>query len=112
MKTLAGHALFRLFDRVIRPANYLDGAPTWSKDGVDWSHVRHSFRGVNYGFSVDVFTGTRPGKKGWTVMLVREGWWTGPRPDPIRTPQWANLIAGNRADALAWFQSQEIPMTR
>jgi hypothetical protein len=69
--------------------------------------VRHSFRGVEHGFSVDVFTGAKPRKRGWSMMVVREGWWLTRKQDPIRTSQWAHLVTGSRKDAMAWFEAQQ-----
>lgn len=107
MKSLASTAFFRLFDHVVRPSDMLAGEAAWSKDGVDWSRVRHTFRGVDHGFAMDVFTGVKIGRKGWSILVVREGWWVGRRSDAVRTTQWAHLISGSRADAMAWFEAQE-----
>ena len=107
MKSFANTSFFRLFDRAVRPADLLNAEASWSKDGVDWTHVRHTFRGVEYGLSMDVFTGLKPGRRGWSILIVREGWWLGRKQDPARTTQWAHVISGSRVDALAWFQAQE-----
>jgi hypothetical protein len=107
MKSFANTSFFRLFDHVVRPPDLMYPTPTWSRDGVDWTHVRHGFRGVDHEFTMDVFTGTRPGKKSWSIMVVHEGWWVGHNRDPIRTTQWAHMVSGNRVDALAWFQAQQ-----
>lgn len=107
MKSFANTSFFRLFDRVVRPSDPLNPVTNWTRDGVDWTHVRHTFRGVEHGFAVDVFTGVKPGKRAWSILIVREGWWMGRKGDPARTTQWAHLVSGNRADAMAWFQAQE-----
>jgi hypothetical protein len=35
MKSLASTAFFRLFDRVVRPADLLNAETRWLKDGVE-----------------------------------------------------------------------------
>ena len=107
MKGFASTAFFRVFDRAIRPSDPLKGEERWTVDGVAWRHERHSYKGPEHQFAIDVFTGTRPGKKGWTVMVVTEGWWAPGRTDPVRAHQWARLMSGSRTEALAWFQAQD-----
>lgn len=107
MKSFANTSFFRLFDRVVRPSDPLTPERSWTRNGVDWTHVRHTFNGVDHGFSVDVFTGVKAGKQGWSILVVREGWWMGRKGDPTRTTQWAHVTSGSRADAMSWFQAQE-----
>jgi hypothetical protein len=107
MKNFASASFFRIFDHKVLPTDLLDSGPSWSVDGVDWTHARHSFGSVEYRHSTDVFIGRDPGKKPWTVMVVREGWWLGQKTSPVRNSQWAHLVAGDRSAALAWFKRQE-----
>ncbi len=107
MKSFASTSFFRVFNGVVRESDAASAARVWSKDGVDWARERHSYRGPTYQFSIDVYVGTRDGKKGWSVLVVREAWWTCDHPDPRRHTQSAHLISGSRADALAWFRRQD-----
>lgn len=107
MKNLASTSFFRLFDRVVRPADPVDASPRWTLEGVDWARARHTYTGADYSFAVDLITGAKGGKKGWSLMVVREGWWSGRKPDPIKTRQWAHLNSGSRAEALAWLQARD-----
>ncbi len=65
---LADASVFSLFDRAVRPADLLEAEPAWFRDGVDWSHTRYGFRGVDHGVSLDIFSGVRPGKRGWSIL--------------------------------------------
>jgi hypothetical protein len=107
MKTLGQAAFFRVFDRVVRPQATIDETPAWTVDGVDWRRQRVTQRGAGPGFAVEIFVGEKPGRNGWTLMVVRESWWDGEKADPVKDRQWSHLVRGRKSDALAWFQTQE-----
>jgi hypothetical protein len=107
MKNFASVSFFRVFDHKIRPTDLVGAGPTWSVDGVNWTHTRQTFDGVDFKHSTDVFLGVCPGRRAWTVMVVREGWWVGQKTSPIRNSQWAQFLAGDRTAALTWFKAQE-----
>ena len=107
MKGLASASLFRAFELYVRPKDFAALDTGWSQDGVDWRRIRHAYKGSDYGYSIDVFKGVKAGRRGWAMMIVRESWSVGLKDDAARSTQWAHMIAGNRADALAWFKAQE-----
>ena len=50
---------------------------------------------------------TKPGKRGWSLIVVKEYWWAGREKDAMRMPHWAKLNSGQRSDVLEWFHFQE-----
>lgn len=105
--SFASTAFFRLFDRSIRPTQGLETPSAWTVEDVAWTHERHSYRGPSYQMSTDIFVGVKSGRRGWSVLVVRESWWARGKSDPLRAHQWAHLMSGARGDALAWFQAQD-----
>jgi hypothetical protein len=108
MKSFASPSFFRVFDQLLSSANPGMKLSRWTIDGVDCEHERHSFSGPRHGFAIEIFTLARPGKGGWSLMVVKEFWWAGEEKDAGRMPHWAKLTSGQRADVFAWFRAQEI----
>jgi hypothetical protein len=104
VKTLASRSFFRTFDLLLAAAN---PSMMLSEDGVTCARERHSFGGGTYNFAVEVVTMTQPGRQGWTLMVVKEFWWTGDRERDLRSTRWAQLLSGRRNDAIAWMRKQE-----
>jgi hypothetical protein len=107
VKTLASRSFFRTFDLLLATANPSTMPSCWSEDGVACTRERHSFGGGAYNFTVEVVTMTRPGRQGWTLMVVKEFWWTGDREKDLRSTRWAQLLSGRRNDVIAWMRKQE-----
>ena len=110
MKSFASSSFFRVFDMLLSAANPGMKQSQWTIDGVDCGHERHSFSGPTHGFAIEIFTLTRPGKRGWSLMVVKEFWWSGKQMDAGRMPHWAKLTSGQRADVFAWFRAQELSL--
>jgi hypothetical protein len=108
MKSFASPSFFRLFDLILSATNPGMKQSHWTIDGVDCECERHSFNGPRYGFAIEIFTLARPGKRGWSLMVVKEFWYAGKVKDAGRMPHWAKLTGGQRADVFAWFRSQEV----
>lgn len=108
MKGFASTSFFHVFNNIVRPTDPRSAAYNWTVDGVDWTHTRHASRNADYQFSIDVYLGRTPGKKGWRVMIVRESWWAGGKTDPVKNVQTAHFLSGDRKEALAWFRRQEL----
>lgn len=107
MKTLADASFFRAFDRVVAAGNPGLKRAQWTFAEVDWLRERHSFTGADHGFSVEVFRLTRGGRSTWTLLLVKEHWWGGPKKDAVKQLQWARPLAGRGADVLVWLRERE-----
>jgi hypothetical protein len=108
MRSFASPSFFRVFDMLVNSSNHNLTLSQWSIDGVDCERDRHSFTSPKYGLTVEVFTLTKPGKRGWSLIVVKEYWWAGKEKDVMRMPHWAKLNSGDRSDVLGWFRAQEL----
>ena len=107
MKTLADNSFFLVFEEVIRRDNQNRASDCWSAAGVTWRHSKHSFESEKYGFAMDAYEAIRPGKTGWTLLVVKEHWWAGKHGDVLRSTQWAKPLAGNRRAIFDWFKLRQ-----
>ena len=106
MKSLSHETFFQLFDHLLREADPSQSAHRWSALGLEWTKTRQSAYGPEFSCTTDVVIARLIGRGGWAIMVVREGWWCGDGPDPIRTRQWSHLMSGKKAAALAWFDQR------
>ncbi len=107
MKNLARPSFFRVFDLLLGTTNPGLKLSSWMHDGVAWERERHSFTGPKHGQTIEIFTLTRPGKHGWSVMIVKEYWWVGKESRALKAVRWAKPIDGERDDIMQWFRAQE-----
>lgn len=112
MKNLAHPSFFRAFDLLLGVTNTGLKLASWTHDGVSWERERHSFSGAKHGLTIEIVTLTRPGKRGWSIMVVKEYWWTGKESKPIKSLRWAKPVGGQRSDILHWFGLQESSLGR
>jgi hypothetical protein len=112
MKNFVSPSFFRLFDLLMSTYNPGLKRAHWTLDGVDCWRERHSYTGRLNGFVVETFTFTRAGRRGWTLMVVKEYWWIGEETKALKTLRWARPISGRRSDAIAWFRDQEAVLDR
>lgn len=112
MKSFASPSFFRLFGMLMSASNPGFKQTRWSFDGVDCEHERHSFTGRAHGFAVETFTLTRPGRRGWSLLVVKEFWWVGEASDAARITQWARPTSGRRSDIIGWLRAQETGFAR
>jgi hypothetical protein len=87
MKSLARPSFFRLF--------------------VDFERERHSVMGPRHGFVIEITTLTRPGRRGWSLMVIKEYWWAGEESKALKNLRWARPTSGQRGDILSWLRAQE-----
>lgn len=64
-------------------------------------------KGPKHGVTVDIFTLTRPGRRVWSLMVIREYWWAGAENKPLKSLGWARPTGGQRGDILSWLRAQE-----
>jgi len=107
VKNLAHPSFFRLFDLLLSLTNSGLKRSHWSHDGVEFERERHSVTGPRHGFVVEITTLTRPGRRGWSLMVIKEYWWAGEESKALKNLRWARPISGQRGDMLAWFRGQE-----
>jgi hypothetical protein len=112
MKSLASPSFFRTFDLLVAVGNPGLKLSRWSQGGVVWERERHSFNGRDHGFAVEVATLTRVGRNAWTLLVVKEFWWSGNQGRELRSMRWAQLLDGRRDDAIGWMREQEKVLDR
>lgn len=107
MRNLASPSFFRVFDMVVGASNPGAKRPRWTFDGVDCEHERHSFSGPKHGITLEIFTLTHSGRRGWCLMVVKEYWWGGEEAKVLKMTHWAKPISGQRTDILGWMRAHE-----
>jgi hypothetical protein len=112
MKNFVRPSFFRVFDLLLSTTNPGLKRSRWTFDGVEFERERHSFTGPNHGLAVDIVTLTRPGRRGWKLMVTKEYWWAGMESKPLKNLHWARPTAGQRSDILAWMRAQEATLDR
>ena len=111
MRKIGDASFFRIVDRLLEPGTTRVPRTSWSIDGVDWQRERHSYAGASHGFTVEVTTGRRSGTAPWTMLVVKE-YWRDAGGESMKSPQWAHIEAGSRADVVAWLERQERNLER
>jgi len=112
MKTLSGSSFFRTFDLLIGTSNPGLKLDAWEVAGVQFERGRHSYGSHSYSFAVDVFVLTRPGKRGWQLLVAKQYWWDGGRKRAIKTQAWSQPLVGSQREIMAWFREREQMLER
>jgi hypothetical protein len=112
MKTFASASFFRLLDRLVDAGNPSLRRPRWSFEGVEFEYGRHSFTGSAHGFSIQTFTLSSAGRRGWSLLVVKEFWQTGDATDAARMTRWARPTGGRRGDIVTWLRTREMDLER
>jgi hypothetical protein len=96
MKSLAHPSFFRVFDLLVGATNPGLKLSSWTLDGIAWERERHSFTGPTHGQAIEIFTVTRSGRRGWSLMIVKEYWWVGKESKAVKAVRWAKPIRRGR----------------
>src|SRR5262249_30598283 len=112
MKSFASPSFFRLFDLLLGATDPGLKRSRWTFDGVEFERERPSVMGPKHGLALEIFTMTRAGGRGWTLMVTKEYWWAGEEGKALKTLRWARPTSGRRADILSWLQAQEAGLER
>lgn len=112
MKNLARPSFFRMFDLLLSATNPGLNVSRWTHDGAEFERERHSFTSPRYSLTVEIFTVTRSGRKGWSLMVAKEYWWAGPKSEPFKNARWARAMHGQRGDLFTWLRAQEVALER
>jgi hypothetical protein len=112
MKSFARPSFFRLFDLLLSTTNPGLKLPRWTFDGVEFERERHSFIGAKHGLTIEIYTLTRGGRRGWTLMVTKEYWWAGEDSKALKNLRWAKPLSGQRSDLLTWLRAQEAALER
>jgi hypothetical protein len=107
VKNFAQASFFRLFDLLLGLTNPGLKRTHWAHDGVDFERERHSVMGPRHGLAIEIFTLTRPGRRGWSLMVIKEYWWAGEESKALKNLRWARPIGGQRGDILSWLRAQD-----
>jgi hypothetical protein len=107
VKSFGDPSFFRLFDLLTGLTNPGLKRPHWTHDGVEFERERHSVMGPRHGFVIEITTLTRPGRRGWSLMVIKEYWWAGEESKALKSLRWARPTSGLRGDILAWLRTQE-----
>lgn len=107
MKSLARPSFFRMFDLLLSTTNPGLRQSRWTVDAIQFEHERHSFTGPRHSLAISIFTLTRQGRRGWSLMVTKEVWWVGPESKPFKDLRWARHLGGERGDLMAWLRAQE-----
>ena len=111
MRKIGDASFFRIVDRLLEAGTTRTPRTSWIIDGVNWRRERHSYAGASHGFTIEVTTGTRALKPAWTLVVVKE-YWRDAGGESMKSPQWAHIEAGSRADVVAWLERQERNLER
>ena len=68
--------------------------------------------GPRHGLTIEIFTLTRAGRRGWSLMVVKEYWWAGEESKALKNLRWARPTGGQRADILSWLRVQDVKIGR
>ena len=112
MKNFASPSFFRLFDLLLATSNPGSKLSQWSYDEVNWVRDRYSLAGPTHGLVIEIFTLTRKGRRGWSLMVVKEHWWAGSKTEAIKSTRWARPIGGRRSDIIEWLREHELKLDR
>ena len=107
MKSFAHPSFFRLFDLLLSLTNPGLKRSHWMHDGVQFERERHSVTGPRHGLAIEIFTLTRSGRHGWSLMVIKEYWWAGEESKALKNLRWARPISGQRSDILSWLRAQD-----
>ena len=107
MTSFARPSFFRLFDQLMNASNPRQNWARWTIDGVEAERERHSFAGPDHGVTIEAVTLTSRGRRGWSLLVVKEYWWAGAANEALKSLRWARPVSGARSDLLAWLRTQE-----
>jgi hypothetical protein len=108
MKSFAHPSFFRLFDLLLGLTNPGLKRSHWTHDGVEFERDRHSATGPKHGLTIEIFTLTRPGRRGWSLMVTKEYWWVGEESKALKNLRWARPTG----EILSWLRNQEAKVGR
>ena len=107
MKNFAQPSFFRVFDLLVSLTNRGLKRSHWTHDGVEFERERHSATGPRHGLSIEIFTLRRAGRRGWSLMVIKEYWWAGEESKALKNLRWARPTSGQRGDILSWLRAQD-----
>jgi hypothetical protein len=110
MKSFARPSFFRTFELLLSRGNPGLKRSTWTHCAVEWERHKQSFSGPKLGATIDICMLTKGGKRGWSMIVIKEYWWT--QDKTLKTSQWAKPLDGSPRVILDWFRDQEESLER
>lgn len=107
MKSFSDPSFFRTFELLIGSSNPGLKQSRWTFDEVEFERERMSRNGPKFGLSIEIYTLSRAGRRGWCLLVVKEYWWAGQETEAVKTVRWARPISGHRVDIIDWLRLQE-----
>jgi hypothetical protein len=112
VRSLARPSFFRMFDLLLSTTNPGLKLSRWTHDDVEFERERYSLTGTKHGLAIEIFTLTCTGRRGWSLLVVKEYWWAGPEAEVLKSTRWARPTRGRRSDLMAWLRVQESDLDR
>jgi hypothetical protein len=112
MKSFAHPSFFRLFYLLLSTTNPGLKLSHWTYDGIEFERERHSVMGPKHGLAIEIFTLSRPGRRGWSLLVAKEYWWAGEERKALKNLRWARPTGGQRSEILSWLGDQEAKVGR
>ena len=112
VKSFAHPSFFRLFDLLLSLTNPGLKRSHWTHDGVQFERERHSVTGPRHGLAIEIFTLTRSGRRGWSLMVIKEYWWAGEESKALKNLRWARPTKRPARDILSWLRAQDAKIGR
>ena len=112
MKSLSGASFFRTFELLVGTSNPGLKADQWTIDDVRFEYAKHGFGDATHCFAIEVFTLSRPGRRGWKLMVVKEHWWDGGYKRVIKELGWSRPLDGRRFDIMTWLRARAVELQR
>ncbi len=50
---------------------------------------------------------TKTGSHGWSLLVVKEHWWSAVGENSLRSTEWAKPMTGKRTQILDWLRTEE-----
>jgi hypothetical protein len=107
MRSLADRSFSLLFEAIVRQGNAGSSLDSWNANGVSWNRTRHNFAGRHYGFAIEVFIASCPGRNGWSLVVVKEHWWSGRHRDIVKSQYWSKQTSGKRNALMSWLNERK-----
>jgi len=109
---LGDRTFFTVCENLVAASRPLRDCGDWELKGVRCHLQRQSSWDAHSSHQIEVLRFHRPGRAGWTLLLVHEIWWGEKRDKAIRNARWVHQVDGSRHDALRWFSERNSEFER
>jgi hypothetical protein len=96
---LGNRQFFNAFAQLIAATNPDRDCEEWDVAGVHWRRERH-IQWATKSYQLEIHRLCRKTRPSWTLLFVREIWWSADRRKAIRDACWTHLESGSGRDVL------------